>query len=119
MSYLAEAGSPAGAAVLATEHVASGSALRAFCNIRPPGHHATRTAAMGFCLFGTVVIGARHALERGLCARMGRYRGRRFSAGFGPTKLFDHRIGCSDTVLAVPLSSDESGGPDEPLLLIQ
>jgi hypothetical protein len=50
---------------------------------------------------------------------MGRHRGRRFSVGFGPTKLFDHRVGCLDTDLARSLPSDESDGPDEPLLLIQ
>jgi acetoin utilization deacetylase AcuC-like enzyme len=45
--------------------VLAGRARRAFCNIRPPGHHATRDAAMGFCLFNNVVIGLRHALAIG------------------------------------------------------
>ncbi len=36
----------------------------AFCAVRPPGHHATRTRAMGFCLFNNVAVGAMHALER-------------------------------------------------------
>ena len=53
----------AGAAVLAAELVASGSADRVFCNVRPPGHHATRQAAMGFCFFNNVVVGLRHALD--------------------------------------------------------
>lgn len=60
---LAAARRAAGAAVLATESVAGGAALRAFCNVRPPGHHATRAAAMGFCLFNNIAIGIRHALD--------------------------------------------------------
>jgi acetoin utilization deacetylase AcuC-like enzyme len=38
----------------------------AFCAVRPPGHHAERARAMGFCLFNNVAVGAAHALERGL-----------------------------------------------------
>jgi len=53
----------AGAAVLATELVARGGFSRAFCNIRPPGHHAERGAAMGFCFFNNVAVGMRHALD--------------------------------------------------------
>jgi acetoin utilization deacetylase AcuC-like enzyme len=53
----------AGAVVAATELVASGRYQRAFCNVRPPGHHATREAAMGFCFFNNVVVGIRHALD--------------------------------------------------------
>jgi acetoin utilization deacetylase AcuC-like enzyme len=37
---------------------------RSFCGIRPPGHHALRDAAMGFCIFGNVAIGARYARAR-------------------------------------------------------
>jgi acetoin utilization deacetylase AcuC-like enzyme len=53
----------AGAAVHATELVAGGQAQRAFCNLRPPGHHATRDTAMGFCFFNNVAVGIRHALD--------------------------------------------------------
>ncbi len=57
----------AGAAVAATDAVLDGRATNAFCAVRPPGHHATRDRAMGFCFFNNVAIAARHALEvRGL-----------------------------------------------------
>ena len=53
----------AGAAVAATEAVFRGEVENAFCSTRPPGHHATRSAAMGFCFFNNVAIAARHALD--------------------------------------------------------
>jgi acetoin utilization deacetylase AcuC-like enzyme len=57
----------AGAAVAATDAVIDGTAENAFCAVRPPGHHATRERAMGFCFFNNVAIAARHALDvRGL-----------------------------------------------------
>jgi acetoin utilization deacetylase AcuC-like enzyme len=57
----------AGAAVAAVDAVLGGEALRAFCAVRPPGHHATAGTAMGFCLFNNIAVAARHALDaRGL-----------------------------------------------------
>ncbi|MFO1223762.1 MAG: histone deacetylase family protein [Burkholderiaceae bacterium] len=53
----------AGAAVAATEAVVRGEARAAFCAVRPPGHHATRDAAMGFCFYNNVAVAARHALD--------------------------------------------------------
>ncbi|HQP67817.1 MAG TPA: histone deacetylase family protein [Quisquiliibacterium sp.] len=53
----------AGAAVLATELVVKGGYSRAFCNVRPPGHHAERGQAMGFCFFNNIAVGIRHALD--------------------------------------------------------
>lgn len=53
----------AGAAVLATDLVLSGQYPTAFCNIRPPGHHAERAQAMGFCFFNNTAVGIRHALN--------------------------------------------------------
>mgnify|MGYP003664992033 FL=1 len=50
-----------GAANKAVDEVMTGKAGNAFCAIRPPGHHAEKTTAMGFCLFNNVVIAARHA----------------------------------------------------------
>ncbi len=52
----------AGAAVAATDDVIAGRASNAFCAVRPPGHHATREQAMGFCFFNNVAVAARHAL---------------------------------------------------------
>jgi len=53
----------AGAAVLATDLVLKGEVKTAFCAVRPPGHHATRDAAMGFCFFNNAAVGIRHALD--------------------------------------------------------
>jgi acetoin utilization deacetylase AcuC-like enzyme len=53
----------AGAAVHAVDLVIGGEVQRAFCAVRPPGHHATRDASMGFCVFNNVAVGVRHALD--------------------------------------------------------
>lgn len=52
----------AGAVVCATRDVLSGKQTRAFCAIRPPGHHAEVAAAMGFCLFNNVALAVETAL---------------------------------------------------------
>lgn len=54
----------AGAAIAATDAVIAGEMENAFCAIRPPGHHACKDKAMGFCFFNNVAIAARYALER-------------------------------------------------------
>ena len=51
----------AGAAVAAVDFVLAGDGMRAFCAVRPPGHHATADTAMGFCLFNNIAIAAAHA----------------------------------------------------------
>lgn len=51
----------AGAAVQAVDEVATGRVTRAFCAIRPPGHHAEPGKPMGFCLFANAAIAVRHA----------------------------------------------------------
>lgn len=64
---LAAARRAAGAVTTAVEAVLAGTAGRAFCAVRPPGHHATTDYAMGFCLLNNVAIAARHAIAaRGL-----------------------------------------------------
>ena len=54
----------AGAVVLGTDLVMTGKVENAFCNIRPPGHHATHDRAMGFCFFNNVAVGVAHALTQ-------------------------------------------------------
>jgi len=60
---LAAAARAAGAVADAVRAVLEGQALRAFCAVRPPGHHAERDAAMGFCLYNNIALGAATALE--------------------------------------------------------
>ncbi|MDX1914467.1 MAG: histone deacetylase family protein [Methylophilus sp.] len=54
----------AGAVVKAVDLVMEGQASNAFCNIRPPGHHAGHAKSSGFCLFNNIAVGAAHALEQ-------------------------------------------------------
>ena len=55
----------AGGACAMVDELLAGNAPFAFCAMRPPGHHAERATAMGFCLFNNVAIAAQRALERG------------------------------------------------------
>lgn len=52
----------AGAACAAVDAVLAGQTPRAFCAVRPPGHHATPSEAMGFCLFNSIAVAAAHAI---------------------------------------------------------
>ncbi len=53
----------AGAGILATDLAVSGELKRSFCNVRPPGHHAEKDAAMGFCFFNNIAVAALHAIQ--------------------------------------------------------
>jgi acetoin utilization deacetylase AcuC-like enzyme len=54
----------AGAVVLGVDIVMDQKVENAFCNIRPPGHHAERSRAMGFCIFNNIAVGAAHAIAQ-------------------------------------------------------
>jgi len=55
----------AGALIKAVEGCSTGKIERAFCAVRPPGHHAEANRAMGFCIFNNVAVGARYAQKAG------------------------------------------------------
>jgi acetoin utilization deacetylase AcuC-like enzyme len=55
----------AGSGLVAIDRLSAGGADAAFCAVRPPGHHATRTTTMGFCLINNVAVAARHLADRG------------------------------------------------------
>ncbi|MBI3935267.1 MAG: histone deacetylase [Acidobacteria bacterium] len=58
VAYLA-----AGGVLAATDAVMTGKLRNAFCAVRPPGHHATRDRAMGFCIFNNVALAARYVQQ--------------------------------------------------------
>jgi acetoin utilization deacetylase AcuC-like enzyme len=60
----------AGAACAAVDAVILGECRRAFCAVRPPGHHATADTPMGFCLFNSIAVAAAHALDAHRLARV-------------------------------------------------
>jgi len=53
----------AGSVILAVDQVMSGQIRNAFCCVRPPGHHAESDRALGFCIYGNIAVGVKHALE--------------------------------------------------------
>jgi len=56
----------AGAGLLAAERLLAGHMRRAFCLVRPPGHHARPSRGMGFCIFNNIAVTARWLLAQGL-----------------------------------------------------
>ncbi len=54
----------AGAGILAVDQVMQGNITKAFCSVRPTGHHAERDRAMGFCMFNNIAVAAAYAMEK-------------------------------------------------------
>lgn len=54
----------AGAVIRAVDAIMANEAQTAFCAVRPPGHHASRDQAMGFCFYNNIAVGAMHAIEQ-------------------------------------------------------
>jgi acetoin utilization deacetylase AcuC-like enzyme len=121
----------AGAVVAAGEAVLAGDDRKAFCAVRPPGHHAEPAEAMGFCLYNNVAIGALHALcVRGLrrvavvdidvhhgngTQTVAEREARLFFASthehpFYPGTGDAADRGCADNVLNAPLPAGADGG---------
>lgn len=59
-----------GAVIAAVKFVFERDGNRAFCAVRPPGHHAERSKAMGFCIFNNIAIGAAYAIAAGFARRV-------------------------------------------------
>ncbi len=117
----------AGAVVLGVDLVMARKVENAFCNIRPPGHHAERARAMGFCIFNNVAVGAAHALlhhglQRVAIADFDVHHGNGTEAIFRDEarvllcSTFQHPFypyvgteGCNDHIISVPLSAGTGG----------
>jgi acetoin utilization deacetylase AcuC-like enzyme len=85
----------AGGVLNAVDAVATGKMRNAFCAVRPPGHHATPSRGMGFCILNNIAIGARyaqkkHGLERVLIVDWDVHHGNGTQDAFysDPTALF-------------------------------
>ena len=97
----------AGGVVRAIDMVMGGEAANAFAAVRPPGHHAERQTAMGFCFFGNVVVGAKHALDHHGLKRVAIVDPRILFCSTHQSPLYPgtgaaHEVGV-DNVLNVPL----------------
>lgn len=117
----------AGAVVLGVDLVMSEQVNAAFCNVRPPGHHAERGKAMGFCIFNNIAVGVAHArqayqLERVAIIDFDVHRGNGTEDIFREVpeillcSTFQHpfyphtdRNSVSDHIINVPLSTGADG----------
>jgi acetoin utilization deacetylase AcuC-like enzyme len=121
----------AGAVVRGVDLVMAGEAKNAFCAVRPPGHHALPSRAMGFCVFNNIAVGAAHAraaygLARIAVVDFDVHHGNGTEAMFGPepdlfyasTHQWPHYPGTGgpnapvpDNILDLPLPAG-AGGPE-------
>jgi len=106
----------AGASVLGVDLVLDGEARLAFCAVRPPGHHAERARAMGFCFFNNVAVGAAHALARGLSRVVILDFDVHYGNGTADIFRADPRVTLLSTYQH-PLYPGWSGAPDAPNLI--